>query len=76
VDVVVASGQSGLRKLLGGGSRPVKVSYDEVAEGPRERHHRSVDIGELEAGSYSLTITFSDGSGRVRERRQDFRITE
>jgi hypothetical protein len=76
VDVVVASGQSGLRKLLGRGSRPVKVSYDEVAEGPRERHHRSVDIGELEAGAYSLTITFSDGSGRIRERRQDFRIIE
>ena len=76
VDVTVASGQSGLRKLLGGGSRPVKVSYDEVAAGARERHHRTVDLGELETGSYSLTITFSDASGRIRERRQDFRITE
>jgi hypothetical protein len=76
VDVVVASGQSGIRKLLGGGSRPVKVSYDEVAEGARERHHRTVDVGELEAGGYSLTITFSDGDGRTRERRQEFRITE
>jgi hypothetical protein len=76
VDIVVASGQSGLRKLLGGGSRPVKVSYDDVADGPRERHHRTIDITDLEAGAYSLTITFSDGSGRIRERRQEFRITE
>jgi hypothetical protein len=76
VDVAVTSGQSGLRKLLGGGSRPVRVSYDEVAGGPRERHHRTVDTGELDPGSYSLTIVLSDESGRIRERRQDFRITE
>lgn len=75
VELAVASGQSGLRKLLGG-ARPVKVSYDEVAEGPRERYHRTVDTGELGAGAYSLTVTFSDGDGRVRERRQEFRITE
>jgi hypothetical protein len=75
VDVVVG-GQSGLRRLITGGARPVKVSYDEVAEGPRERYHRSVDISELEPGTYSLTVTYSDGDGRARERRQEFRIAE
>ena len=75
VDVVVG-GQGGLRRLLGGGSRPVKVSYDEVADGARERYHRSVDVGELEPGTYSLTVSYSDGEGRTRERRQEFRIAE
>jgi hypothetical protein len=65
-----------LRRLLTGGSRPVKLSYDEVADGPRERHHRSVDVGELEPGTYSLTVTYSDGEGRTRERRQELRIAE
>ncbi|MGQ0714809.1 MAG: hypothetical protein ACT4PJ_13930 [Gemmatimonadaceae bacterium] len=75
VDVVVG-GQGGLRRLLSGGSRPVKVSYDEVADGPRDRYHRSVDVSELPAGTYSLTVTFSDGDGRTRERRQEFRVTQ
>jgi len=75
VDVVVG-GQGGLRRLLGGGSRPVKASYDEVADGPRERYHRIVDVSEREAATYSLTVTYSDGHGRTRERRQEFRIAE
>ena len=75
VDVEVG-GQRGLRRLLTGGSRPVKVSYDEVADGPRERYHRSVDLSELEPGTYSLTVTYSDGEGRTRERRQELRIAE
>jgi hypothetical protein len=75
VDVQV-SGQGGLRRLLTGGSRPVKVSYDEVADGPRERHHRRVDASELEPGTYSLMVSYSDGEGRTRERRQEFRIAD
>ena len=76
VDVVVSSGESALRKLLRGGGRPIRASYDEVADGPRERFHRSLDIGELEMGVYSLTVSYSDARGRTRERRQEFRIAD
>lgn len=76
IDVAVTGGQRGLKKLLGGGAQSVKVGYDEVASGPRIRRHRTVDTRDLGPGGYAVTVSYSDGSGRTRTRRQEFRVTE
>ena len=71
--IAVAKNESGLRRLFGSVA-PVIVTYDETARGPATRRHRTLDLGALPAGSYTLALTVSDDQGRRRERSIDFRI--
>jgi hypothetical protein len=72
--VVVARNQSGLRRLLGGGVEPVRATFDEEASGPATRRHRGIDLEDLPAGTYTATVSITDGGGRRRSREIVFPI--
>jgi predicted Ser/Thr protein kinase len=72
-DVVVTRHGSALRRLFGGESS-VREGFHEVADGPRTRRHRGIDVGELGPGTYGVTITVVDDTKRRREKSLDFEV--
>ncbi len=65
---------SGLKRLLGRAPDPVTLSYDEEAAGPAVRRHRSIDFGEMPAGSYTVDLVVTDAAGRTRQKMTTFQI--
>jgi hypothetical protein len=70
----VTRNESPLRRLFSSIS-PVSVSFDETIAGPATRRHRTLDLEQMPAGSYTLTLSIADPTGRARERAVDFQIT-
>lgn len=66
----------GVRRLFGGGPKPLTVTFDEVADGFATARRRDVDLGTLEPGSYRLVLVVTDARGRRRERSHGFVILE
>ncbi len=64
-----------VRKLLGGSNRPLSVSFDDRTDGSATRRHRSIELGQLEPGSYRVTLVVTDDRGRRRERSHAFVVT-
>ncbi len=67
----VSRNESGLRRLLGGIS-PVTETFDESASGPATRRHRTLDFGAMPAGSYTLVVSVTDGSGKRHTKDVEF----
>jgi serine/threonine protein kinase len=63
-----------LNRLVGRSGDPVTATYNESASSSAVRRHRRLDAGELPAGQYSLSLTITDASDRVRERKLTFDI--
>ncbi len=76
VRLQVSRGAGGVRGLFGGRTSPVAVSFDEEARGPASRRHRTVELPELEAGSYALELTVEQSDGGDASRRHDFQLVE
>jgi hypothetical protein len=72
--VTVSHNGSGLKRLFGGGVAPVTETFDASASGPRERRHRSIDLDDLPAGSYTVTVSVTDEGERRRVREASFQI--
>jgi hypothetical protein len=70
----VARNESGIRKILGGGTKPVSKSFNERADGPGERRHRTLNTGDLPSGAYSVDVTILDAHDRRRTRRISFEL--
>lgn len=63
-------------RFFGGGSDPVRVSWDDKADGFATSRSRTLTLGELEAGSYRVTLRVEDSNGRQIERSHDFTVVE
>lgn len=71
----LARQEEGLKKLLGGGPKPLVSSFQERAEGPAIRRRRSVETGSVRPGRYTLELMVTDNRGRTRRRAQSVLIT-
>ena len=58
-----------LSRLVGRSVDPITATYSESASSSAVRRHRTLDAGELAAGQYTLSLTITDASDRVRERK-------
>ena len=65
-----------VKKILGTQVSPVARRFDEVASGPAVRRHRTLDIGAMPAGSYTLAVTITPETGRPRDREVTFELRE
>lgn len=66
----------GVRRFLGGGDDPVRITWDDTSDGFGTARERTIDPGELEAGSYRLILQVEDASGREAEGDQEFTVVE
>jgi hypothetical protein len=73
--ITVTKNESGLRRLLGDGAEPVSVREEDAITGPAMRRHRTIDFGNMPAGSYTLDLVVRDDKGRVREAELSFPLT-
>jgi predicted Ser/Thr protein kinase len=64
----------GVSRFLGGGEDPVRVSWDDRADGFATSRNRTITPGELEAGSYRVTLRIEDSDGRDTEASHDFTV--
>jgi hypothetical protein len=76
VRLQVSRGAGGIRGLFGGRTSPLTVSFDEEARGLATRRHRTIELSELEPGSYALQVSVSTDDGRDGTRSHDFQLVE
>ena len=65
----------GLKKLFGGGSKPVIATFQERAEGPATRRRRTIGLEVVRPGPYTLELMVTDNRGRARRRAQTVLVT-
>ncbi|HSM17924.1 MAG TPA: GWxTD domain-containing protein [Gemmatimonadales bacterium] len=64
----------GIGKLFGGGGAEISIKFEEQAPGPIVRSRRTIELGKLKAGQYTLEVTVTDAQGRTERRQQAFRV--
>ena len=69
--ISVVKTESGLRRLLGGVS-PVTESFDESANGPATRRHRTLRFDAMPAGAYTLFVSVTDPGGKRQTKDIEF----
>lgn len=62
--------------LPGMRGRTVEQAFDDRADAQGSRRHRTLDVGDLPAGAYTLGVELTDARGRSRTRRLDIQFTE
>ena len=65
-----------LNRLTGRSSGSVVETYNETAGSTSVRRHRTLDGGELPPGQYTVSLTITDASDRVRERKASLEIEQ
>jgi hypothetical protein len=73
--IAVVKQSSGLQRLLGGSVAPVVESYEETASTPAIRRHRTLSLGDMPPGTYSLAVVVTDAKGRRREAGTEFDVS-
>ncbi len=63
-------------RFLGGSSDPVRVSWDDEADGYATVRARTITIGDLDVGAYRLTVTIEDQDGRDEEASHEFTVVD
>lgn len=63
-------------RFFGGGSDPFRESWDDGADGFATPRERVIVPGDLEPGSYRLTVEIEDRDGRNADARHDFTIVD
>jgi hypothetical protein len=64
----------GIGKLFGGGGSEISIKFEEQAPGPIVRSRRTIELGKLKAGQYTLEVAVTDAQGRTERRQQAFRV--
>jgi len=67
--------EGGLKKLFGGGAKPVVASYEARADGPATRRRGKLDLDPVRPGGYTLEVTVTDNQGRQRTRAHRVQVT-
>ena len=63
----------GVRRFFTGGDDPVRITWDDEADGYGTPRVRSVDLSDLEPGAYRLSVTVESDRGDA-EGSQDFTV--
>jgi len=63
-------------RFFGGGSDPFRESWDDEADGFATARERVISPGDLEPGTYRVTVRLEGGDGRDAEASHDFTIVE
>lgn len=63
-------------RFLGGGSDPFRESWDDGSDGFATSRERVIAPGDLEPGSYRLTLRLEGADGRNAEASHDFTVVE
>jgi hypothetical protein len=74
--VTAAREASGLQRLLGGTVQPVVAIWDETADKPAIRRHRTLEFSDMPAGTYRLQVVVTDARGRRRDADTEFEVVE
>ena len=69
-------GQSRFRRIVSGTVKPVSANFLDVADGPRTRRRRTMDLAGLPPGDYVLDVTVVDGKNRTKQGARPFLIQE
>ena len=64
----------GIGKLFGGGGAKISLKFEEQAPGSIVRSRRTVELGKLKEGQYTLEVAVTDAQGRTERRKQLFRV--
>jgi GWxTD domain-containing protein len=66
----------GIGKLFGGGGTEISLKFEEQAPGTIVRSRRTVELGKLKEGQYTLEVAVTDAQGRTEHRKQLFRVVD
>jgi predicted Ser/Thr protein kinase len=66
----------GLSRLFGGGDDPVRLTWNDEADGFATSRSRTIKPGDLEAGSYRLTVRIAGSSGRDFAASHEFAVVD
>ena len=69
--ISVVKNESRFRRLLDGVS-PVAESFDESASGPAMRHHRTLSLEAMPAGTYTLFVSVTGPAGKRQTKDIEF----
>jgi hypothetical protein len=72
--VSVTRESSGLQRFFGGSVQPVVAIWDEAADKPAIRRHRTLDFSDMLPGTYSVAVVVTDAKGRKREADTEFEV--
>lgn len=75
-EVVVVSEDGGGLFGLFGNSKPIKLSFQDEANGPVTRVRRSIALEKLDPGEYELEIVITGPNGQEESRTRPFTVTE
>jgi serine/threonine-protein kinase len=74
--VIVAKRQQSKVGRLFGGTAPVEIRFTEEAISARSRQQRTLATRKLPSGTYTLTVSVTDGKDRVRNVATTFEIAK
>ena len=74
--VIVAKRQQSKVGRLFSGTAPIEIRFTEEAGSARSRQERTLATRKLPAGTYSLTVSITDGKDRVRNVATTFEIAK
>jgi hypothetical protein len=72
--VTISRNESALGRLFGRSAGPVTDKFEETADGPRIRRHRTLDMDGMPGGSYWINVVVTDQQGRRREEGTNLRV--
>ncbi len=64
----------GIGKLFGGGGAEISLKFEEKAPASMVRSRRTIELGKLKDGQYTLEVAVTDAQGRTERRQQTFRV--
>jgi hypothetical protein len=74
--VVAKDGGGGLFGMFGGKKAAIKLNFEDQAEGPLTRVHRSIGLEKLSGGKYWLEVTVTAFNGSQQRSRAPFEVRE
>lgn len=73
---VTRQGGGGLLGLFGGRRAAIRLTFEDVAQGPFTAFRRTLSLEKLSAGKYWVDLVVTDSAGRERRSRAGFEVRD
>ena len=73
---ITKEGKGAFLGIFGSRKPAIRLGFEERAEGPETRVHRSVSLEKLATGRYWIEVVVTDAVGSVRESRARFEVRD